>query len=288
MLYSQDRAESNRGELWHESSAVAFSRSLVERCHCPQQRGWSRRALRLLPTWVIVGFYDSMTFKIVELFLAAFRALHPTGCRWAKFIYMMMACKFWAKWSSKSRVEVFYLHTEILLAKTLQREFTFLSHCKKQLMTHGEFGEMSYFHSNLSAWSLLHRMTDFVLQALSAPVLFPTSSHSPLWHQASLHTQRVLLCAHIRYLAILSVQDMVMSCSPSSTPSHVCAALWHRTGMVPSPDSILVRRCPRYFLTMCLLLFTGQNKQKEGQLLDIFRNERQPKFAFTEPPVEVL
>lgn len=78
------------------------------------------------------------------------------------------------------------------------------------------------------------------------------------------HMQRVLWCICIRYLAILSVQDMVMSCSPSNTPSHVWAALWHRTGMVPSPDSIFVRRCPRYFLTMCLLLFTGQNKHKNG------------------------
>lgn len=44
------------------------------------------------------------------------------------------------------------------------------------------------------------------------------------------------------YLAILSVQDMVTSCSPSRTPSHVCTTLGPRTGTVPSPDSILVRR----------------------------------------------
>lgn len=58
------------------------------------------------------------------------------------------------------------------------------------------------------------------------------------------------------YLAILSVQDMVTSCSPSRTPSHVCTALTLRTGTVPSPDSIFVRKCSRNFLTMCLLLVT--------------------------------
>lgn len=63
------------------------------------------------------------------------------------------------------------------------------------------------------------------------------------------------------YLAILSVQDMVTSCSPSRTPSHVCTELGPRTGTVPSPDSILVRRCPRNFLTMCLLLLT---RREEG------------------------
>lgn len=63
-----------------------------------------------------------------------------------------------------------------------------------------------------------------------------------------------------RYLAILSVQDMVTSCSPSRTPSHVCTALGPRTGTVPSPDSIFVRRCPRSFLTMCLLLFTRREE----------------------------
>lgn len=58
------------------------------------------------------------------------------------------------------------------------------------------------------------------------------------------------------YLAILSVQDMVMSCSPSRMPSQVCTEPGPRTGTVPSPDSIFVRRCPRNFLTMCLLLVT--------------------------------
>lgn len=58
------------------------------------------------------------------------------------------------------------------------------------------------------------------------------------------------------YLAILSVQDMVTSCSPSRMPSHVCSELGPRTGTVPSLDSILVRRCPRNFLMMCLLLLT--------------------------------
>lgn len=51
---------------------------------------------------------------------------------------------------------------------------------------------------------------------------------------------------------------MVTSCSPSRMPSHVWTALGPRTGTVPSPDSILVRRWPRNFLTMCLLLFTGK------------------------------
>lgn len=95
------------------------------------------------------------------------------------------------------------------------------------------------------------------LQGFSAPAgCLPKSPQSSV--ASSCHMPTPLPCVSSRYLAILSVQDMVMSCSPSRTPSHVCAALWHRTGMVPSPDSIFVRRCPRYFLTMCLLLFTGQ------------------------------
>lgn len=53
---------------------------------------------------------------------------------------------------------------------------------------------------------------------------------------------------------------MVTSCSPSRTPSHVCTVLGPRTGTVPSPDSIFVRRCPRSFLTMCLLLFTRREE----------------------------
>lgn len=62
------------------------------------------------------------------------------------------------------------------------------------------------------------------------------------------------------YLAILSVQDMVTSCSPSRTPSHVCTALGPRTGTVPSPDSILVRRCPRDLLTPGLLPVTRRQE----------------------------
>lgn len=62
------------------------------------------------------------------------------------------------------------------------------------------------------------------------------------------------------YLAILSVQDMVTSCSPRRTPSHVCTALGPRTGTVPSPDSILVRRCPRDRLTPCLLPVTRRQE----------------------------
>lgn len=55
-----------------------------------------------------------------------------------------------------------------------------------------------------------------------------------------------------RNLAILSLQDMVSSLSPWRTPSHVWMVLLERTGMVPSPDSILVRSCPRAFLFGCL------------------------------------
>ena len=61
-------------------------------------------------------------------------------------------------------------------------------------------------------------------------------------------------------LVILSVQDMVMSCSPCSTPSQVWTGPRHRTGTVPSPDSILVRRWLRCFLMRCLLLCTENMK----------------------------
>lgn len=57
-------------------------------------------------------------------------------------------------------------------------------------------------------------------------------------------------------LVILSVQDIVISCSPCRTPSHVWTGPRHRTGTVPSPDSILVRRWLRCFLMRCLLLCT--------------------------------
>lgn len=58
-------------------------------------------------------------------------------------------------------------------------------------------------------------------------------------------------------LVILSVQDMVISCSPCRMPSHVCTGPRLRTGTVPSPDSILVRRWLRCFLMRCLLLCTA-------------------------------
>lgn len=83
------------------------------------------------------------------------------------------------------------------------------------------------------------------------------------------------------YLAILSVQDMVTSCSPSRTPSHVCTALGPRTGTVPSPDSIFVRRCPRSFLTMCLLLFTRREEAAVSSW-DLFVQGQEP------PPPEVV
>lgn len=60
-------------------------------------------------------------------------------------------------------------------------------------------------------------------------------------------------------LVILSVQDMVMSCSPCNTLSQVWTGPRHRTGTVPSPDSILVRRWLRCFLVRCLLLCTENN-----------------------------
>lgn len=73
--------------------------------------------------------------------------------------------------------------------------------------------------------------------------------------------QRVWFRAEVAYsstdLVILSVQDMVMSCSPCKTPSHVWTGPRHRTGTVPSPDSILVRRWLRCFLMRCLLLCTA-------------------------------
>lgn len=59
-------------------------------------------------------------------------------------------------------------------------------------------------------------------------------------------------CSFVCYLAILSLQDMVRSLSPCKTPSHVWMVLLERTGMVPSPDSILVLSWPRAFLFGCL------------------------------------
>lgn len=59
-------------------------------------------------------------------------------------------------------------------------------------------------------------------------------------------------CSFLCYLAILSLHDMVSSLSPCRTPSHVWMVLLDRTGMVPSPDSILVLSWPRAFLFGCL------------------------------------
>lgn len=53
------------------------------------------------------------------------------------------------------------------------------------------------------------------------------------------------------YLAILSLHDIVSSLSPCRTPSQVWIVLLVRTGIVPSPDSILVRSCPRAFRFGC-------------------------------------
>ena len=50
------------------------------------------------------------------------------------------------------------------------------------------------------------------------------------------------------YRAILSLQDMVSRRSPCSTPSQVWMVLLDLTGMVPSPDSILVLSWPLAFL----------------------------------------
>lgn len=83
----------------------------------------------------------------------------------------------------------------------------------------------------------------------------PPAKHTPGRH--SCRGQRG------RYLAILSVQDMVTSCSPSRTPSHVCTVPGPRTGTVPSPDSIFVRRCPRNFLARCLLRLTRGREPRE-------------------------
>lgn len=58
-------------------------------------------------------------------------------------------------------------------------------------------------------------------------------------------------------LVILSVQDMVIRCSPCRMASHVCTGPRLRTGTVPSPDSILVRKWLWCFLMRCLLLCTA-------------------------------
>lgn len=61
------------------------------------------------------------------------------------------------------------------------------------------------------------------------------------------------------YRAILSLQDMVSSLSPCSTPSHVWMPAFERTGMVPSPDSIFVRSWPRALRFGCLSAGSERN-----------------------------
>lgn len=65
------------------------------------------------------------------------------------------------------------------------------------------------------------------------------------------------------YLAILSLQDMVSNLSPCSTPSQVWMVLLDLTGMVPSPDSIFVRNCPRAFRLGCLSPWSKQEKNRQ-------------------------
>lgn len=72
------------------------------------------------------------------------------------------------------------------------------------------------------------------------------------------------------YLAILSLQDMVSSRSPCSTPSHVWTLALERTGMVPSPDSIFVRSCPRAFRFGCLS--AGSKTETQGSLETVCRS----------------
>lgn len=80
-------------------------------------------------------------------------------------------------------------------------------------------------------------------------------------------------CSFVCYLAILSLHDMVRSLSPCRTPSHVWMVLLERTGMVPSPDSILVLSWPRAFLFGCLSPWSeirkiGTEVSKEPQTID--------------------
>lgn len=69
------------------------------------------------------------------------------------------------------------------------------------------------------------------------------------------------------YRAILSLQDMVSSRSPCSTPSHVWMLACDRTGIVPSPDSIFVRSCPLAFRFGCLS--AGSKREKQGPRPDL-------------------
>ena len=72
------------------------------------------------------------------------------------------------------------------------------------------------------------------------------------------------------HLAILSLQDMVSSRSPCRTPSHVWTLALERTGMVPSPDSIFVRSCPRAFRFGCLS--AGSKTETQGPLERVCRS----------------
>ncbi|TNN52876.1 hypothetical protein EYF80_036889 [Liparis tanakae] len=59
------------------------------------------------------------------------------------------------------------------------------------------------------------------------------------------------------------LEDMVSSLSPCSTPSQVWMVLLDLTGMVPSPDSILVLSWPRAFRLGCLSPWSEQHGKKE-------------------------
>lgn len=66
------------------------------------------------------------------------------------------------------------------------------------------------------------------------------------------------------YRAILSLQDMVSSLSPCSTPSHVWRLALDRTGIVPSPDSIFVRSCPLALRFGCLSAGSRKGRPDES------------------------
>lgn len=76
------------------------------------------------------------------------------------------------------------------------------------------------------------------------------AKHRCFWKRQ--HAPQVLGGVGGAYRAILSLQDMVSSRSPCSTPSHVWMLAFERTGIVPSPDSIFVRSCPRALRFGCL------------------------------------
>lgn len=72
---------------------------------------------------------------------------------------------------------------------------------------------------------------------------------------------------------------MVSNLSPCSTPSQVWMVLLDLTGMVPSPDSILVLNCPRAFRLGCLSPWSerpweeGNKKQTNTNTLNCIRNQ---------------